>query len=125
MCWGRTNLARMRLVQLMVKLVYLLSSFPEGLLSRRRDAIDAPGAAASVARNGLEQSAALHPVQKRIKSSRPDAIAVMGKLLHHRQSKDGLMARVQQHVNADQPVKKFLLETLHRKHYTALHEILP
>lgn len=112
-------------MQLMVQLVDLHSRLPQGFPSRRRDAIEASRAAAGLTRQCSKQAGALHPVEQRVQRARPNAVAMMRELFHHRQAEDRLMARVQQHVNADQAVKQFALVTFHWRHYTAVYTTFP
>jgi hypothetical protein len=48
-------------------------------------------------------------VQERIKGSWPDTIPVMCQFVHHRLPKNGLMGRVDEHVNPYQTEKEFPL----------------
>ena len=121
----RRDPPRMRLMQFVVQLIDLHSGFFESLPACGRNAVKAPRAPCGLAGNAFEQARALQSMKQRVKRSRPDAIAVMRKLLHHRQPEDRLVARVQQHVNANQAVKKFPLAVLHRNKYTPVYTILP
>jgi hypothetical protein len=56
---------------------------------------------------GLEHASTFHSVQKRIESSRSDAIAMMFKLFHHCQSKDRLVRSVYKDMDADETCKEF------------------
>ncbi len=58
-------------------------------------------------------------MQKRIERAGTDVIPVVLQLLHHCQSKDGLMHSVQQHVNADEAVEEFPLLVRHVNNYNA------
>jgi hypothetical protein len=58
-------------------------------------------------------------MQERIKSARPDAIAVMRKLFHHRQAEDGLLAGMHKHMHANEAVIEFPRVVRHRIQYTA------
>jgi hypothetical protein len=48
-------------------------------------------------------------MQERVESSGANAITVMRQLLHHGQSKDGLVRSVHQHVNPYESEKEFPL----------------
>lgn len=107
-------------MQLVVQFVYFFASVDESLSSGRGNAIDAARPGGGPRGNGPEQAAALHAMQQRIERSRPDAVAMVREFFHHGQPEDGLKARVQKHVNADEPVKQFAPLILHRKHYSAV-----
>jgi len=64
---------------------------------------------ANVLEHRLQQAAALQAVQKRVESSRSDAIPVMPQFFHHRQPKDGFVGRMDQHMNSYQAEKEFSL----------------
>jgi len=66
-----------------------------------------PSAAASdILESRFQEAPAFHAVQQRVESSGADAVAVTAEFLHHGQAEDGLVQRVDQHVNADQPGKQ-------------------
>jgi len=53
-------------------------------------------------------------MQKRVESTRPNSIPVVGQLLPHRLPKDGFMGRMDEHMNPYQAEKEFPLVIGHR-----------
>ena len=53
-------------------------------------------------------------MQKRVESTRPDAIPVVSQFLHHRLPEDRLMGRVDEHMNPYQAEKEFPLMIRHK-----------
>ncbi len=78
-------------MQLVVQLVDLRSGLLQSLLAGKRDVVDPATVASNISQNRLQQAAAFEAMQKRIESSRPNAITVMGQFLHHGKTKDGLV----------------------------------
>src|SRR5579875_1000976 len=111
--------ARMRFVQLAVQLVDFLTGLAERPPARRSDPVDAPSAPRRGIHRRFQQSGPLHSVQHWIERTRTDAIAVMRQLRHHLHAEDRLLGRMQQHVNADQPIIEFAPMVRHRNEYSA------
>jgi len=97
------------LVQFVVQFVHFLPRLVQGFPASRGNPVNAPLPAARNLQGRFQQSASLQPMQQRIQRSRSNAIAVVRKLVHHRQSKNRLMAGVHQHVNPYQSEEEFLL----------------
>lgn len=57
----------------------------------------------------LEQAAPFHSMQKRIKSSWSNAIAMMFKLLHHGEAENRLVGSVDKDMDANESGKQFSL----------------
>ena len=93
-------------MEFMVQFVHFFPGFFEGALSRGSDFIEPATPALHAIKRRPEQAGSLQAVQERIKGTRADAIAVMFQLLHHRETKDGLVHCVQQYMDADQPVEE-------------------
>ncbi len=96
-----------------VKLVEKLIDFYRGLAqspsSSGRDAVNPAPAASDSLDDRLQQAAAFQSVQERVKSSGADAIAVMGQLFDHGESKDGFVRRMHEHVNPNESGEKLAL----------------
>jgi hypothetical protein len=86
----------------------------ESLFARSSDLVDPSLAPSNIPKDGLQQAAALQAMQERVERSRPDAIPVMRQLLHHGQSKDGLVGSVHKHVNPYESEKEFSLFLQHK-----------
>ena len=114
----------MRLVEFVAELVDLLTCPQQRFSSRGSNPVHPP-AVSCVLMHGLQQPRAFQSMQQRVKRARPDAIAVMRELFHHRKAKDRLLARVQQHVNANQAVEEFALVMHDKTHYTGIYTIFP
>jgi hypothetical protein len=93
-------------VQLVVQLVDLRPGFLQYLPARASNPVNPPPAPRNFAEYGFQQARALQPVKQRVQRPRADAIAVMLELLHHPQPEDRLVGGVQQHVDANETVKK-------------------
>jgi hypothetical protein len=59
-------------------------------------------------------------MQERVEGSRSDAIPVMRQLLHHGQSKNGFMRRMDEDMNPYKTGKEFPLMTGHRSNIPLL-----
>ena len=59
-------------------------------------------------------------MEKRVESSRTDAVAVVGELVHHGEAEDGLVRDVGQHVDADEAEVEFALMLQHRINSTGI-----
>lgn len=59
-------------------------------------------------------------MEKRVESSRTDAVAVVGELVHHGEAEDGLVRGVGQHVDADEAEVEFALMLQHRINSTGI-----
>jgi hypothetical protein len=86
----------------------------QGLLTRRRDLVNPPPSSSHILKGRFQQSGALQTVQKRIKSSRTNAISVMLQFLHHRQTEDWLVIGMKKHMDPNQSEKKFSLVARHK-----------
>jgi hypothetical protein len=89
------------------------------MLSRWSDFVEPASPAFSAIERRSQQACPLQAVQKRVKRSRADPISVVLQFLHHREAKDGLVHRMEQHMDADQPVEEFPLLKGHVNKYTS------
>lgn len=103
----------MRFVQLVMQLVHFDGGLLESLFTGGGDLVEAPAAPSHVIDEGFEQTGALQAVKERIERAGANAIAVVAQFLHHRQAEDRLLARMQQHVHADQTVIELPPVALH------------
>jgi hypothetical protein len=109
----------MLFVEFVVEFIHFGPGLGERAPACRGDLIDAPFASADPIEVGLEQTGLLQSMEEGVKRSRADAIAVMLQLLHHGQTEDWVMRRMDQHVDPNEPVIKFALMIDHRIDYTA------
>jgi len=89
----------------------LLQPFP----ALRCDPVHPAPASANVFKSGSEVSSTLQTVQKRIKRARAYAISVVLQLLDHCQPENGLMRRVDQHMDTYEADKELPLMEGHNK----------
>ncbi len=75
-----------------------------------------------MARAGFEKAGAFQSMEERVERAGADAVAVVGELFHHGQAEDGFMARVQQHVDANEAGIELALRMVHRNQYSAAAE---
>jgi hypothetical protein len=101
-------------MELVVQFVNFHPGFVQSLPADRRNSVNPPLASAYIFEGGPQQAAALQTMQERVERSRANAVAVMRQLLHHGQSKDGLVSRVHQHVHADESGKELSLFLQHK-----------
>lgn len=106
-------------MELMVKLVHFFFGLCECSLSFRRDPVKPPPSSIYAIERRSQQSRSFQPVQQRIECARADAVTMVRKLIHHRESKDGLVRRMHQHMHPNESVEKFALLTCHVNQYTA------
>jgi len=85
------QLARRVFVEFVVQLVYLYSSVIKRTPARCRDRIDPSAAPIDIFELRLQQTSALHAVQKRVECSRTHTIAMMVQLFHHGEAEDRLV----------------------------------
>ena len=57
-------------------------------------------------------------MKQRIECARADAIAMMRELFHHAQAEEGLMAGMQEHMDANEAGVELALAVIHRDNYT-------
>jgi hypothetical protein len=86
-----------------------LQSFPTG----SRDLVDPSTVSSDILENRLQEAAPFQTMQKGVESSRANAVPVMVQFLHHRKAEDGLLRRMQEHMNPYQPEKEFSLLARH------------
>jgi len=110
----------MRFVELVVQLVDLDAGFFHGLSAGTGDAVNATPAATRIFEGGFEQAGTLQSVKERIESAGADPVTVMLELLHHRQAEDRLVRGMDEHVNADEPVKEFPMVIRHILEYISV-----
>ena len=98
----------------MVQLIHFSCGLFESLSAEGRDFVNATLAAIDVPQDRLQETVSLQAVKERVERSGADAIAVMGKLLHHGETEDGLVRGVHQHVDANKSEEEFPLLFQHR-----------
>jgi len=108
-----------------VQLIDFGSGLVQGFPAGRGDPVKPPPAASSMIEAGFQQAGALQSVQKRIESAWANAITVMLQFLHHRQPEDRLLRGMEEHVDSNQPVKKFPLVIRHTINYTSAVKRIP
>ena len=101
-------------MQLAVQFVDFFVGLVEGLMAGGGDAVDAAAATGDDLFRGVQEAGGFQAVEERIEGSGADAVAVMGEFVHHGESKDGLVGRVDQHMNPDKAVEKLALRVRHR-----------
>ena len=99
------KLPRMLLVQFLMQLVHLHPRLIQGLPAKWRNRIDSPSPPANILQRRLQQPAPLKTMQKRVQRPRPNLVAVVRKLFHHREPKNRLVSRMHKHVDPNQPEK--------------------
>ncbi len=92
-------------MQLFVQLIHLHSRFLQCTLPCRCDPVDPAASPLYALQARFQQPGALQPMHHRIQRSRSHSVSVVFKLVHHGQAKDGLMRRMQQHMQPNQPIK--------------------
>jgi hypothetical protein len=102
----------MRFVQFAVQFVDFFPCPAQRFSPGGRDPVHSP-AVSRASMHRFKQACPFQSVQQWVKRARSNAIAVMPKFLHHREAKDRLLTRVQQHVNANETVEEFALGFLH------------
>ncbi len=111
----------MLLVEFVVELIHFFPRLFEGAFSRWSDFVEPAPTAFNAIKRRSKQACSLQAVQKRVKRTRADPISVMLQFLHHRESKNGLVHRMEQNMDADQPVEEFPLLKGHENKYTSVH----
>lgn len=111
----------MLLVEFVVELIHFFPGLFEGAFSRRSDFVKPAPPAFNAIKRGAKQACPLQSVEKRVKRTRADPIPVMLQFLHHRESKNGLVHRMNENMDADQPVEEFPLLKGHEIKYTSAH----
>jgi hypothetical protein len=101
-------------MKFVVQFINLLFGLFKSLLAGRGDFVDPAAVPSHILEDGLQEPAAFQAVEERIESSRSDAIPVMGQLLHHCESKDGFVGRMDEHMDPYQAEKEFPLVISHR-----------
>jgi hypothetical protein len=102
----------------MVQLVDFFFGSREGAAACSRNPIHAPPVSTAI-RKRLQQLRAFQSMKQRIERPGPDPVSMARQFLHHRQSKDGLLRRMHQNVDANKSVKKFAPLVSHTNQYTA------
>lgn len=100
-------------MQLMMQLVDHDPGPFQCLPARRRDTVDPSPPSGYVPQTRLQQAAAFHSVEEWIERSRPNPIAVMFQLFHHRKAKDRLVRSMNEYMDANESRKKFPLLGFH------------
>jgi hypothetical protein len=108
-------------VKLVVQFIDLYSGPVQSLLAGTRNLVDPSTMPSNIFEDRLQEAAALQAMQEWVESSRSDAIAVVGQLLHHRNAEDRLLRRMYEHVNPYQTEKEFSLVTRHQPNITPLN----
>jgi hypothetical protein len=108
----------MLFVKFVVQFIHLLRGPGQRLSPHGRDVVDSPLTARNSFAGRLQQAIALQSMQKRIKSTGSNPIAVMPQLLHHGQSKNRLLCGMHQYMDADQTKIKFALLFQHSMNIT-------
>src|SRR5690348_115607 len=96
-------------MQFAMKFVHLHPYTVQRAAPRCSDGIHPSPAAIDLPKLRFQQSAALHAVQQWVERSRADAVTMANEFFHHSQAKDGLVQRVHQHVDPDEPGKQVTL----------------
>jgi hypothetical protein len=96
-------------MEFVVQFVYLDSGLVQSSLAGGGDPVDPAAVACNVFENRLQQAGAFEAVEQGVEGSGTDAVAVMLKFLHHRQAEDGLVGRMDEHMNPDESKKEFPL----------------
>lgn len=92
-------------MQLFMQFIHLHSRFLQRALPRRRNPVEPAASPFNALQARFHQSGALQPMHQRIQSPRSHSVSVVFKLVHHGQAEDGLMRRMQQHVQPNQPIE--------------------
>jgi hypothetical protein len=101
-------------VEFVVQFIDFHSGLVQRLLAGSRDLVDPATVPSNILEDRLQETAAFQAMQEGVESSRPDAIPVMRQFLHHRKAEDGLLRRMHEYMNPDQPEKEFSLVTGHQ-----------
>lgn len=104
----------MVLVKFAVQLIDLLRGFAESLFARNCNFVQPSPTPLHLAEGGLEQAGALQTVEQRVESAGADPITMMRKFFHHRHPEDGFVRGMDEHVNANEPVKELPALIRHR-----------
>ena len=75
-------------MKFVMKFIYFFSGFVQGFPPNGGDLINPSLASSNISQYRLQQTASLQAMQKRVESSRTNAIPMMRQLVHHGQSKD-------------------------------------
>lgn len=113
------HLSRMLFVQFVVELDHFGSRLFERTPAACRNPVKPSPAPTACIELRFQQSGTLQAMQQRVKRSRPDAIAMVLQFLHHSQPEDGLLRRMEQHMDSNQSEKEFPSVFRHRIHYTS------
>jgi hypothetical protein len=109
----RRNLAEMLFVKLVVQLVHLDSGPVQRSLAGWRYLVNPSLSSTNNRSNGLQEAIAFQPVQERVEGSWTDAVPVMLEFFHHGQTKDRLMKRMHEDVDAYEAEEEFTLMFQH------------
>ena len=102
-----------------MQLVDLRSGLVQDLSAGGGDPIDSAAVSADILEDGLQEPAAFEAVEQGVERSRADAIPVMRQLLHHGEAEDGLVRRMQEHMDPYQSDEEFALVTGHPLNITS------
>jgi hypothetical protein len=108
-------------VKLVVEFIHFFPCLLKSAPAHGSDAVETSSAAIDAIEAGAQKAGAFEAVKQRVQGAWADAITVMLQFLHHGQTKDGLVHRVQQHMDADQAIEKLPFLVSHFNKYTSEH----
>ena len=107
-------------MKFVVQFVNLGPGLVQCLLAGSCDLVDPATVPSNISEDGLQKTTAFQSMQKRVESSRSNAISVMRQFLHHCKTEDGLVGRMYEYMNPYQAEIEFSLVTGHRIKYTSV-----